>query len=69
MPQILTSWKRKTGPGKEDVKGINVTKTGVEFWFETPDTVASRVSLHRNYSPMFALIAYNRSSCICSPSS
>jgi len=47
MAQILKTWKRKTGPGIRDVKGINVTREGVEFWFETPDRVASRVSLHQ----------------------
>ena len=44
---ILKSWSRKTGRGVADLKGINVTKEAVEFWFETPDNVTGRVSLHQ----------------------
>ena len=44
---ILKSWSRKTGRGVADMKGINVTKSAVEFWFETPDNVTGRVSLHQ----------------------
>ena len=44
---ILKSWSRKTGRGVADLKGINVTKSAVEFWFETPDNVTGRVSLHQ----------------------
>lgn len=47
MPQILKSWSRKTGRGVADLKGINVTKEAVEFWFETTDNVTGRVSLHQ----------------------
>ena len=44
---ILKSWSRKTGRGVADLKGINVTKSAVEFWFETTDNVSGRVSLHQ----------------------
>ena len=47
MPQILKSWRRRTGHGVKDVLGIHVTKSAVEFWRGTPEQVTGRVSLHQ----------------------